>query len=51
MLSALVGAVAGAGAIAFHYLCQTVLHLELGEITGYYPGSPEGDSGAKTRSP
>ena len=43
VLSALVGIVAGLGAIAFHYLCQGVLQLGLVEFTGYSPQEPAGE--------
>jgi CIC family chloride channel protein len=43
ILSALVGIVAGLGAIAFHYLCQGVLHVGLVELTGYTPQEPAGE--------
>lgn len=43
LLSALVGVAAGLGAIAFHYLCEVVLHEGLARWTGYLPGEPGGE--------
>lgn len=42
-LSALIGLVAGAGAVAFQVLGQVVLHYTLGEIAGYYPDEAKGE--------
>ena len=42
-LSALVGVVAGVGAVAFHWLCGLVLHVGLGGVSGYVPAQPAGE--------
>lgn len=43
-LSALVGVVAGLGAIAFQLLCQTTQHLFLALLAGYSQTGPPGES-------
>ncbi|RLA82271.1 MAG: chloride channel protein, partial [Deltaproteobacteria bacterium] len=42
-LCLLVGIIAGAGAVVFHYLCQLMQHLLLGGLAGYYPPHPAGE--------
>ncbi|HEY2761686.1 MAG TPA: hypothetical protein VGI75_13110 [Pirellulales bacterium] len=43
VLSALIGIVAGLGAITFQLAIQFVLHFALGEITGYVPRETAGE--------
>ncbi len=43
LLSAMIGIVAGLGAIAFQYLSEVVLHFILGDIAGYVPPEPIGE--------
>ena len=43
LLSALIGIVAGLGAIAFQLAIQVVVHFALGEITGYVPIETAGE--------
>ena len=43
LLSALIGIVAGLGAIAFQLAIQVVVHFALGEITGYVPLETAGE--------
>jgi chloride channel protein, CIC family len=43
LLSALIGIVAGLGAIAFQLAIQIVVHFALGEITGYVPLETAGE--------
>ncbi len=42
-LAALVGIIAGLGAIAFHYLCHLVSYYTLSSIAGYSETSPAGE--------
>ena len=42
-LSALVGVIAGLGAIAFQWLSHTVVHFSLVAVAGYVPGEPAGE--------
>jgi CIC family chloride channel protein len=56
VLSAVIGVVAGLGAIAFQFLSQTVLHFALVLIAGYSPHEPAGEHpffthGQQTLSP
>jgi len=44
LLSALIGLVAGLGAIDFQIACQTVSHFSLGLVAGFTPGEPLGES-------
>lgn len=44
LLSALIGLVAGLGAIAFQFACQAVTHFSLGMVAGYAPGEPLGEA-------
>jgi chloride channel protein, CIC family len=43
LLSALIGIVAGLGAIFFQFAIQVVVHFALGEITGYVPPETAGE--------
>ena len=42
VLAGTVGAMAGVGAIAFHWLCQAVMHYSLEWVAGYRPPGPAG---------
>ena len=44
MLSALVGLVAGCGALAFYYVTNAADHLFLGQWAGYHPPAEGGES-------
>ncbi len=43
VLCLLVGLIAGAGAVIFHFLCHLFQHVFLGQIAGYYPSHPAGE--------
>ncbi len=43
LLSALIGIVAGVGAILFQFLTQAVVHLTLIPLAGFHPGEPTGE--------
>jgi CIC family chloride channel protein len=43
VLSALIGIVAGLGAIGFQVASQTVMHFTLAQIAGYTPREPAGE--------
>lgn len=43
VLSAMVGVVAGCGAIVFQFLTQAVMYGSLGLMGGYHPGEPHGE--------
>ena len=45
VLSAVIGVVAGVGAIAFQILSQSVMHFTQGQIAGYVPMEPSGEHG------
>ncbi|MEM7233235.1 MAG: chloride channel protein, partial [Planctomycetota bacterium] len=49
--SALVGVVAGVGAIVFQFACQFVLHYGLAALTGYSPAEPSGEATWFSHSP
>jgi CIC family chloride channel protein len=43
LLSAIIGVVAGVGAIVFQFASQTVLHYTVAEVAGYAPEEPAGE--------
>lgn len=45
LLSALIGVVAGVGAIGFQVASQAVMHYSLSEMSGYIPHEPAGEHG------
>lgn len=40
----LIGLIAGLGSIAFHYLCQLGTHIFMGQMAGYHPPTPAGET-------
>jgi chloride channel protein, CIC family len=46
ILAALIGAIAGVGAIVFYAALQAATHLFLGVLAGYTPPSPAGEGGS-----